>query len=66
MRVYEGSLSDQAQGVSWSLRGGVIVMFPSFRIANVTYEGKIRYEEVIASVDGGVFHAPLASDAAAA
>lgn len=41
LRIYQGSFSDPAQGVSWTLSGGGILNFPPVRIANQTYEGAI-------------------------
>ena len=66
LRVYAGSFSDPVQSVSWQLEGGVIQMLPATRVPNQTYEGKIRFEKITANVDGGTFHPPLTSDAAAA
>ena len=44
--VYSGTLSDNLQGVSHDLAGGVIMNFPSVRpAAGQTYEGMIRFEE---------------------
>ena len=59
LRVYEGTFSDPVQGVSWHMAGGAIKLFPATRVAGVTYEGSLRFELITASVDGGVFQAPL-------
>lgn len=65
IRIYEGTFSDPVQSVEWRLEGGLIMMLPATRVANMTYEAKFRFERITASVDGGTFHAPLVSDAAA-
>ena len=64
LRTYQATHSDPVQGVSWTLAGGAILMIPPMAIANQTFEFRIRFEEITASVDGGVFHAPLNSAAA--
>ena len=64
LRVYSGSFSDPVQNVHWTMSGGGILMLPAMCFANVTYEGRLRFEELTAGVDGGVFHPPLHSDGA--
>ena len=61
LRIYSGVFSDPVQGVSWRMEGGVIVQLPATRVANLSYEGSIRFELITAQVDGGIFHAPLSS-----
>ncbi len=63
-RIYAGTLSDPVQGVDYRFEGGVIDVFPSMNVGNQTYEFSINFDEVISNVDGGMFHAPLTSDAA--
>ena len=62
LRVYAGTFSDPVQNVRWNLAGGLIIMFPAIRVAGQTYEVRLRFEEITASVDGGVFHPPGTSD----
>ena len=62
LRVYEGSFSDQATGVSWGMTGGVILMFPKTRVAGVAYEAKLQFEKITSQVDGGVFRPPFTSE----
>ena len=64
LRVFSGTFSDPVQGVSWRMEGGAILQFPATRVAGVSYEGALQFEQITASVDGGVFYAPLASDSA--
>lgn len=66
LRVYSGTYSDPVQNVSWALQGGIILMFPAVSTAKKTYEARMRFEVITATVDGGRFHAPLVSDAVAA
>ena len=60
--TYNGTFADEVQGVSWALDGGAIVMLPSLRIPNMSYEAKFRFERITADVDGGTFNPPLTSD----
>ena len=61
-RVFGGSFSDPAFGLSYTLSGGIIVIFPATMVANRSYEFSIEFEEITSSVDGAVFQPPLASD----
>ena len=64
VKVYEGTLTNSVQGVSFSMAGGYILNFPATLVPNKTYEGRIQFEEIISNVDGGVFHPPLTSNPA--
>ena len=64
LRTYAGTFADPVQGISYGLSGGAILMFPPTLVAGLTYEPAIRFEEITSEVDGGIFHAPLSSDAA--
>ena len=64
IRVFAGTISDSAAGISMQLAGGGIVKFPPWSVANQSYEAEIEFEEVTSEVDGGVFHPPLTSNAA--
>ena len=60
-KVYDMTLTDSVQGVSWQAAGGYIINFPVGNIAGQTYEFKMGFEQVTAQVDGGRFQAPLSS-----
>ena len=63
-RIYIMTWVDPVQGRSYLCEGGVIDTFPATSVAGLTYEGILMFERITADVDGGVFHPPLASNAA--
>ena len=62
-RIYRGTISDPAVGITAELSGGIIVQLPAWPIGNQTYEGRFDFEEITSQVDGGTFHPPLMSNA---